>query len=86
MNVKVFIVDCLFDISDIRSSWDLIGRGEFFSKMWDELFIYKTYIGLRCLGLSFESWADLAWIDFYVGRVGMGQVGFGSSCPAPDQH
>ena len=33
---------------------------------------------------SFASWAELAWADFYVGRVGMGRVGFGPSCPAPD--
>ena len=25
----------------------------------------------------------MAWDEFYVGRVGMGRVGFGPSCPAP---
>ena len=42
------------------------------SKTWDELSSYKTKIGPSCLGPSFESWAELAWDDFYVGRVGMG--------------
>ena len=45
--------------------------------------IIKLKIGPSCLGPSFESWAELAWADFYVGRVGMGRVGFGPSCPAP---
>ena len=27
------------------------------------------------------TWAELARAEFYVGRVGMGRVGFGPSCP-----
>ena len=50
-------------------------------KIWDELSNYKTKIGPSCLGLSFEFWAELAWADFYVGRVGIGRVGLGPSCP-----
>ena len=36
------------------------------------------HLGPSCHGPSFASWAELAWADFYVGRVG-----FGPSCPAP---
>ena len=28
-----------------------------------------------------QTLAELAWAEFYVGRVGMGRVGFGPSCP-----
>ena len=29
-----------------------------------------------------QTWAEFAWAEFYVGRVGMCQVGgFGPSCP-----
>ena len=45
--------------------------------------IYKTSIGPSWHGPSFASWAELAWADFHVGRVCMGRVGFGPSCPAP---
>ena len=51
--------------------------------MWDELSIYKTEIGPSWRGPSFASWAEVACDEFYVGRVGMGRVGFGPSCPAP---
>ena len=47
------------------------------SKMLDKLSIYKTEIGPRWQEPSFASWAELAWAEFYVGRVG-----FGPSCPA----
>ena len=29
-----------------------------------------------------KTWAELAWAEFYVGRVGMCRVGFGPSCPS----
>ena len=48
------------------------------SKTWNELYNYKTK------NLAESSWAELARADFYVGRVGMGRVGFGPSFPAPD--
>ena len=31
--------------------------------------IIKQKIGPSCLGPSFESWAELAWADFYVGPL-----------------
>ena len=34
------------------------------SKMWDELYIYKTSIGPSWHGPSFASWAELAWAEF----------------------
>ena len=41
------------------------------------------HLGPSWHGPSFAYWAELAWAEFYVGRVGRGRVGLGPSCPAP---
>ena len=65
---------------------NLPGNDETHIKRWTSCLIIKLKIGPSWLGPSFESWAELARADFYVGRVGMGRVGFGPSCPAPGRN